>query len=99
MDELARVLIVGLAGWRLAHLIIDEDGPLASLARFRGWLGLYDSGEQSGLQQLFTCVYCLSVWTSAAFWLLWGISVWIPGIMAASTVALIAHAVVEGDRH
>lgn len=57
---IAELVIVGLAAWRLARLVVYEDGPLDVIQSIRGrapdgfWL------------TLLTCPYCLSFWTGAA---------------------------------
>lgn len=85
---LEQVLIVGLAAWRLSHLLIEEDGPGAILARLRRILGVPITGEVKGLlPELLTCPWCLTVWTAAAMWGLWYIHWGIPAVMAAMTIA------------
>lgn len=87
---LEEIVIVGLAAWRLAHLLIGEDGPWSLLARFRHLLGVPERGEVTGLfPTLFTCPWCLTVWTAAAMWGLWQVHWAIPGFVAATTVAMI----------
>lgn len=97
-EELARVLIVGLAGWRLAALLTIEDGPWDLLARFRRLVGVpvldlggppIDEPEPGVLGKLFSCAWCLSPWVSLIFWGLWEVHWAIPGITAASAVVVI----------
>jgi hypothetical protein len=55
-------LILGvLAVWRISYLLTSESGPSNVLSRLRHGLG-------SGLiGQLFSCLYCMSLWISAPF--------------------------------
>lgn len=60
-------VLLGLATWRVSKLLADEDGPAGILAKFRGFIGVYydDYSNKKGkntLAELFTCVWCLSVW-------------------------------------
>lgn len=65
---LEEVLIVGLAAWRLAHMLAEEDGPAMMFRRLRLLAGVPDRGEvPSGfLPTVFSCVYCMSFYTTAA---------------------------------
>lgn len=63
-------LLLGLAAWRLAYLLIEEDGPFRLFARIRHIVGADEPGELNGLAFAFTCMYCMSVWTSILLWLL-----------------------------
>lgn len=67
----------GLAAWRLASLLVSEDGPGAVFARLRraaglrsipvstatGWKEMQVS--DNALAEALTCVWCISVWTAA----------------------------------
>ncbi len=72
-----------LAVWRLAHLLVEEDGPFALLARLRWWAGLRTIAARDAQGQMkvtrvatttwaegLTCVWCVSVWAAAFFWLI-----------------------------
>ena len=84
-----QVIIVGLAGWRLAHLLIGEDGPWSSFVRLRHLLGVPEGGEVTGFfPTLLTCPWCLTVWTAALMWGLWYVHWAIPAAVAASAVAI-----------
>lgn len=69
------LLILALASWRLASLLVQEAGPLDVFARFRA---------HSTLAGLLDCVWCASVWTAAGMLLLW----WIGGIAQVFVYAL-----------
>jgi hypothetical protein len=54
-----RFVLVALATWRLAHLLVEEDGPADLVVRLRqaaghGWLG-----------RLMDCFYCMSTVVAA----------------------------------
>lgn len=62
---------MALAVWRISHLFVEEAGPFDILAKFRHILGVrYDQFSvpygESVAAQLFTCVWCLSVWVGSA---------------------------------
>lgn len=48
------VVLYALAVWRLAHMLVKEDGPVAVLQRLRAL-------DPSGI---FSCVSCTSVWAA-----------------------------------
>lgn len=90
--ELVRVVICGLAGWRLASLLVAEAGPWDVFERLRTRVGVPNFGEvASGLiPGMFSCVWCMSVWTVALCWLLWEVHWAIPGALAAMALAITA---------
>lgn len=67
-------LILSLSTWRLSSLLVDESGPFDIFDHVRARAGVaYDSNnrqlpyyQQSTLAQLFTCVWCMSVWVGLA---------------------------------
>lgn len=58
---LTELIIIGLACWRLAHLVVHEDAPWRIMARLRA---------RTTLGGLLDCIYCASIWTAALCWLL-----------------------------
>ena len=58
-------VLSALAVWRITHCLHLEHGPWGVLSRARAL------AAQLRLGDLFTCFYCLSLWTAApvAFWL------------------------------
>lgn len=98
-DELARVIIVGLAGWRLAALLSYEEGPWGLATRLRRWVGAdteidlslpaADIPEPGFLGKLFSCVWCLSPYLGVIFWGLWEVHWYIPGIAAAAAIVVV----------
>lgn len=69
LPTLVEFLILGLACWRIAHILQEERGPFAVFVRLRGRIGI-EHGEDdvpmawpdSELGFLARCLYCGSVW-------------------------------------
>lgn len=72
---MADLVVLGLAAWRLASMLVDEAGPFAVFARLRRRVGLLPIPIKQGsvrvgrvattpLAELFACVWCMSVWTA-----------------------------------
>lgn len=96
LDNLAAIVIIGLAVWRLGHLLAEENGPSHVMLKMRKRIGINhdedgkptDWPETGGLAEWLMCPYCRSVLLSAvmtAGWLLYP-----PIVMAfaAMTIAL-----------
>lgn len=67
-----RLLLAGLAVYRLSELFVLDDGPYFIFRRFRRWLGTRAAGTPTNstrymLAQLFGCPFCLGVWLAALF--------------------------------
>lgn len=74
---MAEIVAQALAAWRLASMLVDEDGPGGMFAWLRRKAGLQSVPVRTGdgwqtvttaanpLAELFACVWCLSVWTAA----------------------------------
>jgi hypothetical protein len=71
--------ILALAAWRLASLLVNEDGPFDAFRLFRMWVGVEpivlkdaDGNLQAGtatknsFAKGLTCLWCVSVWTALA---------------------------------
>ncbi|MDR7298406.1 hypothetical protein J2X16_003769 [Pelomonas aquatica] len=54
-----RLLVAALATWRLAHLLVVEDGPFDLAARLRAGLGA------GALGRALDCIHCTSLWLAA----------------------------------
>ena len=65
-EALARCGLGALAVWRVAHLVVHEDGPFAVIASARARLGGGMLGE------LVDCFACTSVWAAVPAALLVG---------------------------
>ena len=73
-------LILALATWRTAHLLVKEDAPFRLMVRIRA---------RTTLGGLLTCVKCASVWMAALMLALWFTPLaWLVWIAAISGAAL-----------
>lgn len=75
MDSpLTALLLIGLATYRLARLLVYEDGPGDVVLRLRAWAGCYDYGEDgrpvSSLGRALTCVHCSGVYLGSGLFAL-----------------------------
>ena len=84
MPQLLDLAVLALATWRLANLLVNEDGPGMLLARLRQRAGVEQlvvrnaEGHalevgyvaRNSLAQGLMCVWCTSVWTAALCFLL-----------------------------
>jgi hypothetical protein len=57
----ARLVLGVLATWRVAHLLANEDGPAALMARLRLWLATSPAGRW------LDCFGCVSMWVAVPF--------------------------------
>lgn len=74
MSDLAWFFVLSLAVWRISALLVIEDGPFDIFARFRRFIGVRYRENNTAygtnvIAQLFTCVWCLSIWVG--FGLAW----------------------------
>lgn len=70
--------ILAKATWRLAFMLVREDGPGNILLETRTTFG-----------GAFNCVNCMSIWTAAIMLILWRTELsWIVNILAVSGQAL-----------
>lgn len=53
-------IILGLATYRISHMLVWEDGPFNLFDNFQSLIE-----PCKFFQGLFSCVYCLSVWVGA----------------------------------
>lgn len=76
--ELADLLIFGLATWRVTSLFVSEAGPANIFRRVRELAGI--THDENGrvvmipdrfFAQLFSCVWCCSVWVGLFWFLAW----------------------------
>ena len=95
---MADYLILGLATWRISHLLVSEEGPWDFLSKFRHLAGVrYDEHSSpystNVFSELLTCIWCLSPWIGTiltlAYWR-WSY----PTILCSLPFALSAMAVI-----
>lgn len=94
---------LGLAAWRLASLLANEDGPWLMFKRLRQqaelWCNKYPFCRELGLYELVACEWCNSVWIGIGLTVLY---LWIGEAilyialpLALSTVAIIIKYLVQ----
>lgn len=86
---LVQIVASGLAGWRLASLLVVERGPWSIFKRIRTRAGAEDFEIDGFFAELLSCIWCTSVWTVAAMWVTWYIYPPVVGIVAAMGAAMI----------
>jgi len=61
------VIIAGLAGFRVAIFVVQEDGPWTFMERIRARLGSPKVGQikPGALSGVIACASCASIWTTA----------------------------------
>lgn len=77
------LLILSLATWRLAYMLVREDGPMKWIARFRA---------RFSFLKVFQCVHCMSIYCAFVLWLLTFTPLWwVVWLLAISGLALMLH--------
>jgi hypothetical protein len=92
------VIIVGIAAWRIAHLLVLEDGPLSIFERIRTFIGLQPGPVQGFFPQLFSCMWCMTVWTALGAYLLWLLVPIIVAVVAAMSIAIAFQQIFESEK-
>lgn len=89
-------LILALAAWRLAYMLVYEEGLFEVFDRMRR---VANNWETAG--KLLSCVWCCSVWTAAGLLLLWQFDAGrvIVYVLALSALAITLHVVIEKVKH
>lgn len=67
MNEAVTLLVLALSTWRISNLLMFEDGPFRVIAKLRVLLGVKEAYDPSKIwtgfiSELFSCMYCFSVW-------------------------------------
>lgn len=70
MTIVVRLILAGFAVYRVAELLVIDDGPYFIFRRFRRWLGQNAAGSDTQsfeymLAGLFGCPFCIGVWLAA----------------------------------
>ena len=97
-----QMILLGLAGFRLASLISTERGPADVFIRFRELFGFVhnEDGEvvshpPTTFARGLACMWCSSVWMTGGAWLAWQIEPVLVLLPAAAAVAFIVEQVVR----
>jgi hypothetical protein len=67
--KLTDLVILVFASWRLSNLLVEEEGPGNIFVKVRKYMGVYydeySQKQTTGwLGDLFSCVWCMSIWGS-----------------------------------
>lgn len=99
------LLILALATWRFAYMLVKEDGPGQCFTRLRKRVGVFEMDKQdptkgmvterlarNGIAEMFLCVNCMSVWTAALCLVVINTPLYpLVYVLAISGLALMAH--------
>lgn len=90
--SISDMLILALATWRLAYMLVYEDGLFDVFDRIRR---VANNREATG--KLLSCVWCCSVWTAGGVLLLWQFDAGrvIVYVLALSALAITLHVIIE----
>ena len=80
-------LIIGFAAWRVAHLLVEEDGPFDIFEKLRQFAGVRSGLVEGFWPKLFSCVWCMSVWVCVLVYGLLLLEQTIVMILAAMAIA------------
>lgn len=89
-DGLLVAVLCGLAGWRAASLLVYEDGPWGLFYRLREAVAPPGDEPMGFWALLLSCIWCCSVWTTAAALLFWYLFPPVVILGAACALALVA---------
>lgn len=81
------VVFIALASWRLASMLVREEGPFNIFSRWRDLV--IGEGEVTGFGKMFSCMWCMTWWTSSIFYCIWEFFTPPVIIFAASAVAVL----------
>lgn len=102
-----KLILYGLATWRVSYMLITERGPADMFVYLRSLIGIGHNDDMLPISfpdtffgNLFSCMYCLSVWVGF-FWYCcatllperWTLWVSIP--LAVSAIAIIIDTAIE----
>ena len=103
--ETLTFIVISLAVWRISSLLVEEDGPYQIFGKLRHRVGIrYNAQSEkvatNELAELFTCVWCMSIWIGLAFgvltWFLPAVAFWISVPLAFSAVAIAVNRYTNG---
>lgn len=93
-----QTVLIGLGAWRLASLMLNEDGPFDIFIRLRKFIEP-PPGELTSIQvqilKIFNCIWCATVWTALLLFLVWLITPWPVVILAGMTIAVLVEEVIN----
>lgn len=93
---------MGLATWRISHMLALEEGPFRVFVGFRKVFGVVhdDAGNVTsfpdGFGRLVTCMWCLSTWVAVIIWLIFQVAPIAVAVMAIAAVAMVVEVGIRG---
>lgn len=98
------LLVASLVTWRVAYCLLEENGPWRISQRLRTLVGIDHAPDGTPVSypdttvgEIFSCMYCMSVWV-APMALLLSIFVWpLAWGLAASAGAILIHNLITGE--
>ncbi len=68
MSDIERLVICALAVYRLAEMLVMDDGPFDMFVELRGWLQRSpDKSLRRNFYNGVSCVYCIGTWLALVF--------------------------------
>ncbi len=94
-------ILIGLASWRVASLVVSEQGPFDIFQRIRiGIFGIeHDDGGRivavpdNVFARLVSCVWCFGLWSTPAVYGLWEVEPIIVMVIAAAAILTIVETI------
>lgn len=92
---ITEALLIGLTAWRLANLLVNESGPWGIFGRLRLFVGAGEGLIEGFLPTLFSCIMCMSIWTSVLAYFLWRLEPATVIVGGAMSIAILVDRVVR----
>lgn len=99
------LLVIGLATYRIALLLVEEAGPFEVFGKLRHAVGVrYDAKSEqyatNELAKLFLCVWCMSIWVGVIITILLyffpEFTKWVSAPLAFSALSILFHRYTNG---
>jgi hypothetical protein len=94
-------LILIFATWRISLLFVVEAGPLHIFERFRRLFGVVDHQPSNQIGELFTCIWCFSIWVAFGLFALselaFGVYRWIAIPLAISSGVILLQLLLQDE--
>ena len=94
--SLQMMVLIVLVAWRLASLMVNETGPGNIFLKLRQRFGIEhdDDGNPAGVPDtlmagMFSCLWCMGVWTSGVAYVIWRYVPILSYIVAASAALVL----------
>lgn len=106
MPDALGLLIVSLAAWRLAALLVNEDGPFFIARRIREAAGIQHDGNgdpygipETTIGGILGCTWCASFYTGVLMLALWSVVPLLVVAFAVNAVAVVIEVTVGRLKH